>query len=396
MDDEALQKVQKARAGLVLDQPFFASIALRMELVEDTAALDPVFEKPTMWVNGVSIGYHPDFIKSLTLDELKGVFCHEVMHVVLLHNLRRNDRDKVIWNVAGDYAINPLIENAGLTLPKGRLRETQYDNLEAEAIYSKIYRPTPKGKKGQKPGPGQGSSDPGQTGEVRDYPGKDGKGNPTLAEIAEQEQAQKIATQQALTAAKQAGNLPGNLERLIDELLEPVIPWKEVLARFVDSHAANDYTWTLPNKRYLTSGLYLPALRNPELGLILWGIDTSGSINQHQINEAIGEGKGAIRAYTNTKLLVIFADDALQGEPVEIGSESDLELIKPKGGGGTSFRPPFEYVCQQGIDPKAAIYFTDGYCSDFPEVPEYDVLWILTVKNKNFRPPFGEVIYMER
>ncbi len=389
MDNEALQKIQKARAGLVLDQPFFASIALRMKVIEDTTA-------PTMWTDGTQIGYNPEFVKSLTLDELKGVFCHEVMHVVLLHNLRRNEREAPTWNIAGDYAINPLIENAGLTLPKGRLREAQFDNLEAEAIYSKIYRPTPQGKKGQKPGPGQGSSDPGQTGEVRDYPGPEGKGSPTPAQIAEQEQAQKIATQQALTAAKQAGSLPGNLERLIDELLEPVIPWKEVLFRFVDSHAANDYTWTQPNKRYLTSQLYLPSLRNPELGLILWGIDTSGSIMQHQINEAIGEAKGAIRAYANTRLFVIFADHAVQGDPIEIDNDTDLELIKPRGGGGTSFKPPFEYAAKEGLDPKAAIYFTDGYCSDFPEAPGYDVLWILTTENRNFKPPFGEVIYMER
>jgi predicted metal-dependent peptidase len=408
MDKEAHTKFTKARAGLVLDQPFFASIALRLKVQEDPTS-------PTMYTDGVNLGYNPEWINSLTLDELKGVICHEVMHVALLHNLRRDNREHDQWNIAADYAINPILLDANMTLPKGDPGSPadpqtirQYEGMSAEEIYNKL----PKLQKGKDKEKGKGGSgafgqqgeeetqqqgnDPGKCGEVRDFPSPSGQPTPTPAELAQQEQEQKIQTQQALTAAKRAGTLPGSLERLIDDLLEPIIPWKEVLARFVDTHAKNDYDWTRSNKRYAAQGLYLPALRNPELGNILLAVDTSGSITQKQVTEFIGEIRGILRSYDKTNLTVIFCDHAIQGEPQTIEQEADTEILKPKGGGGTSFKPPFEYAEEQGLTPKAAIYFTDGYSSSFSDPPDYDTLWVLTEKNDSFNSPFGEVIYMEK
>lgn len=390
MDKEAQTKLTKARAGLVLDQPFFASIALRLRVQEDTAS-------PTMWTDGKDLGYNPDWINTLTLDEIKGVISHEVMHIALLHNLRRDQRDMGNWNIAGDEAINPILLDAGMTLPKEGLIQRTYENMSAEEIYNRLPKPRKgKEKPGDQPG-GQPGTDPGKCGEVRDYPGPDGQTTPpTPAQMAQQEQQQKIDTQQALTAAKRAGNLPGSLERLISDLLEPVIPWKEVLARFVDTHAKNDYTWTTPNRRYTPQGLYLPALKNPEIGNILLSVDTSGSIDQSQLNEFVGEIQGILKAYDKTTLTVIFCDHAIQGEPQTLDPDGDARTLKPKGGGGTSFKPPFDYAEENGLQPKAMIYFTDGYCSSFPKAPEYDTLWILTGQNENFKPPFGETIYMEK
>ncbi len=404
MDKEAQAKFTKARAGLVLDQPFFASIALRLTVKEDPTA-------PSMWTDGKTLAYNPAWIKGLTLDEVKGVLCHEVMHVALLHNLRRDDREIDRWNIAGDEAINPILLDAKMTLPKEGLTDRTYEGMSAEEIYNRLPQPQPQGGQGegndpgeekqpeqqdQQGNPGKGN-DPGRCGEVRDYPGPDGQqGPPTPAQIAQQEQQQKIDTQQALTAAKRAGTLSGSLERLIDELLEPVIPWREVLARFVDTHASNDYTWTTPNKRYAAHGLYLPALRNPEIGNLLLAVDTSGSIDQTTLNEFIGEIRGILRAYSNTSLTIIFCDHAVQGEPVTLDNDTDAESLKPKGGGGTSFIPPLVWAEENDMQPKAAIYFTDGYCSEFPTPPDFDTLWVLTEKNESFNPPFGETICVER
>jgi predicted metal-dependent peptidase len=200
-----------------------------------------------------------------------------------------------------------------------------------------------------------------------------------------------------LTAAKRAGSLPGSLERLIDELLEPVIPWKEVLARFIDSNAANDYTWTLPNRRYLPQGIYLPSLKSPELGHIGIFDDTSGShFSAEQQRKALSEIQGILTSYQNVKATLIFVDTKVQGEPIELEADLEINIPKPQGGGGTSFRPPFEYAEEHALEIKAAIYITDGECSNFPEPPDYETLWLLTEANRNFNPPFGEVITMEK
>jgi len=412
-------KFTKARAGMVLDQPFFASIALRMDVKEDPAAV-------TIWTDGKTLGYNPKFIDKLTLDETKAVIAHETLHIALLHNLRRNNRDKETWNKAGDYAINSILEEAGFKLPAKRLLDPTYNGKAAEQIYNAIYnvpgeeeteqkKPQPKpDPNGDQQGAGQGNSpvpgpnpgqtpapnpappppnpDPGQCGEIRDYP------DPSPAGIAQQEQQQKITTQQALTLAKRQGKAPGDLERLIKELLDPVIPWKEVLARFIDQAARNDYTWTIPNPRYIQQGLYLPSLKSQEIGNILLAIDTSGSIEQRDLDEMTSEIYGITKAYHNTTLTVLFCDTKIQGEPLTITDEADLEKIKIRGGGGTDFRPPFQYAEDNELAPAALIYLTDGECDRFPEAPTFPVLWTLTQKPRydKWNPLFGETLILRQ
>ena len=368
-----------------MDSPFYASLALKKEWIEDTTC-------PTGWTDGTKYGYNPDWIKTLTLPQTKGFMKHEVSHIALNHNLRMGDRDHETFNEAGDYIINPMILEQGDELPPGNLNDPQFKGMYEEQVYDILYARKKKQGKGK---PGQGSGDPGGCGEVRPFPSPSGKPKPTPAEIAQQEQAQNIETQQALTAARLAGNLPGNLERLIKDFLEPIIPWREVLARFVDSQARNDYSWQRPNPRYIPHGLYLPILKNPELGNLGFFDDTSGShFSAEQQQKALSELRGILTAYEKAQLTVIFVDHAIQGEPITIEANDDIDVLIPKGGGGTSFVPPFQWIQENGIDLKAAIYITDGYCDEFPDPPDYEVLWILTNKNESFQPPFGEVIFM--
>lgn len=403
-------KITKARAGLVLDAPFFASILLKHEIKEDPAT-------PTAWVDGKTMGYNPQWIESLSLDEIKGILCHEVMHVAAAHHLRRDAREHETWNLAADYAINGIIEEAGFKLPPGRMRSPHFDGKAAEEVYNTLYaqKPEPgKGQQGQQnpptgntprknpnPGnePGQTppappqNNDPGGTGEVRDLPGKDGQ-PATESEKREADQQRKIDVQQAALAAKRCGKLPGSLERLIEEISEPVLDYREILARFVDQAARNDYTWTHRNPRY--SAFYLPALRAPELGTIALFIDTSGSIGQDEIKTFIGETQGILAAYPGSKIFALFIDAEIQGQPVEIEPGDTLDALrKPPGGGGTDFSPGFNYLDEHPeTDPKAIIYFTDGECSRFAPEPEKPVLWILTHKNRSFSPPYGEIIHI--
>jgi len=182
--------------------------------------------------------------------------------------------------------------------------------------------------------------------------------------------------------------LPGALERIVEEMLEPVLDWRELLRRFVDTTAKNDYSWFPPNRRHIHNGLILPSLRSQELKNVTMAMDTSGSITDEDLKAFEAEVRAIIQDYrANTK--VIYCDAKVQSVE-EFDADMPVEL-HPAGGGGTDFRPPFEHIEEAGEYPVCMIYQTDGWCDSFPEEPPYPVLWVLTRRNENFIPPFGEV-----
>lgn len=369
--DTAREKITKARAGLVLDSPFFGSLALRQTLKDDPSC-------KTLWTNGRTIGYNPSFVHGLTLAEVKGALAHEVLHIAAAHHARRQNRKPEKWNVAADYAINDILTGAGFVLPKGAL--TGYGtNQEAESIYN--YLPDPPQDQGA------GDPDPGGCGEVRDATAPDGQ-EAGPGDLKQAEAEARVAVSQAAQAAKKCGKLPAGLERLIDTILNPQVPWREVLRRFIDQASRNDYTWTRPSTRYLASGLYLPSLYNQEIRPLAVAVDTSGSIDQETINQFAAE-LSAIIEETKTTATVIYCDSKVKN--VETFDPASLPLtLHPIGGGGTDFRPPFAEVDKLGLEPSCLVYLTDGECYSFPDAPEYPVLWA-TIGNRFFTPPFGEV-----
>lgn len=366
----AKEKVLKARKGLVLDHPFFGTLALKPELKEDSTC-------QTGWTNGRVIAYNPPWIETLDLDETKGFFAHEVFHNGSLHHLRRGNRDPKKWNVACDYALNGILLKEGFRLPPGALYNSQYDGLSAEAIYNMLPEDAGEGEGG----------DPGGCGEVRDDPG-------ASDEAQNQEQAAEwtIAVNQSKQLADKCGKLSGGMKRLIEGMVAPKVDWREVLRNFVQVASRNDYSWKAPNRRFLSQGVYLPILKSMELGDLAVFIDTSGSINEEAL-AAFGSEINALKdEYSGSYVVVLSCDDAVTNIQ-EFGADEPVTL-EPVGGDGTDFRPPFEWMDTNGTIPSCAIYFTDGYCSSFPPDPGYPVLWVLWLKNEYFNPPFGEVVTM--
>lgn len=364
---DTMDKIRKARAGLVLDHPFFGSLALRQQI-----KIDP--DCQTAWTDGLTMGFNPDFIDQLPIDQLKSIVAHEVLHVGLAHHARRQERDPKKWNAAADYTVNNLLVESRFSLPGSAL--IGFQGLTAEAIYNKI--PTPPDNKGD---------DPGKMGEVRDAPGKNGKPSPAEAAAAEAEAKATLA--QAAQQAKAMGRLPSSIARLVEELLQPKVDWREILKRFINQSAKNDYAWTPPNRRYIYKNIYLPSLRNQEIGEIVIAVDTSGSVSAAQINEFAAE-LTAIVEETPATVTVIYCDSKIKN--TETFNRDDLPIVlNPQGGGGTNFIPPFEHVEESEIQPACLIYLTDGECSRFPKEPPYPVLWGLTQKI-NLNPPFGESI----
>jgi predicted metal-dependent peptidase len=423
------QKLTRARTQLLLSQPFFGSLCLRLKL-----SPGPV---PTMATDGRRILYNPAFVGSLDPAELEGVLAHEVMHVALGHHCRRGERQRKTWNEAADYAINPILIGNGFTLPSGVLLDPSFDNLSAEEIYAQlIQRPgkggtsgelsppegNPSGGSSQQGGnpspsvqspqpsgssnncPGQplppqndaasketslGEDHPGGFGEVLDATDEDG--NPTSpAEKSRQEHEWAIAADQALRSAKMCGREPGNVARPLQESRQTRQDWRSILRDFVAATMPSDYRWTPPNRRHISRGLYLPSVDRSGLGRIAVAVDTSGSIGVRELEQFAGEISAIADEAKPEAIHVVYCDAAVQSSQ-EFGPGEPLEL-EPKGGGGTDFRPVFDWVAQNAINPVCLIYLTDLCCYSYPAPPEYPVLW---VTNSRRTAPLGETVRIE-
>ena len=390
---DALEKIVKARAGLILDQPFFGSLALRLTPKADAGA-------ETLWTNGREIGFNADYIDSLSLEHVKAVLAHEVMHCACAHHARRAGRDPTQWNTAGDYAINPLLTEAGFSLPEGALIDPAFAGKSADEIYGQLGQ-APKPQPGHDDGtdqtagngdgrpadgdghPGDGQADPGQCGEVRD--GHDGDMTPDQAE-----NEWKVAVTQAAQQAHAMGTLPAGLDRMARAIVEPRVDWRAVLREFIERSARNDYNWCPPSRRYLAQGLYLPSLTSDELPEIVVAVDTSGSIDQPTVDRFASEISAILEAY-DTTINVLYVDSTLQG--AQTFGRYDLPLdLDAKGGGGTDFRRPFDWIETEGKTPACLVYLTD-LCGRFPDAePDYPVLWVAT--ENHGEAPFGETVRM--
>lgn len=366
---KGVEKVIKARSSLLLSEPGYGLAAMSL-------ILTPVAEDhPVIWAmatDGVRLFFNPGWVESVPLDIIKGVIVHEVWHVWAKHDLRKEGRQHMPWNYAADAAINPVIRAAGYRLPEHAVGD-EFAGLNAEAIYPKL--PVIEVK-----------VEAWNVGGVLPNPGlSKGKNKGEM----EAERDQRI--HQWGEAAKRAGKLPAEFERLLNELLNPRLPWKEILARFVDTSARNDFSWLHCDPECVRFGCYMPTMYSEELGLIAYIGDTSGSIDQDQHKRAVSELQGMLRSYDNASIYCMWVDHALHNP--ELVTSDDVPLnIHPAGGGGTSFRPGFEHMEEAGIRPKCCVYATDGYCNDFADDPGYPVLWLVVENNPDFRPPYGEVV----
>lgn len=387
----AAEKITKARAGLILDHPFFGSLALRLKVKSDETC-------KTAWTDGVSLGFNPAFIDGLPLDQVKGLLCHEVMHCACSHHTRRGARDPKKWNIAGDHAINHIITDCRMSLPEGALLDPAYKDMSADEIYGRLPMPQDQGGQGQGQGQGQSGqdpagndqgqgNDPGQCGEVRDAQGQDGN-QASPADLSQAEQEWKIATTQAAQQARAMGKLSAGLARLVDEIVQPAVDWKAVLRRFVDQSAKGDYTWSRPNRRFIGQGLYLPSLHSEELKPLVIGIDTSGSIDHETLAQFAAEVRAILEDY-KTSATVIYCDSSINR--VDTFTHEDFpEKLEACGGGGTAFEPVFSYVDEHAIEPSCLVYLTDMYGSFPDQEPSYPVLWARIGQGKE--APFGETV----
>jgi predicted metal-dependent peptidase len=230
---------------------------------------------------------------------------------------------------------------------------------------------------------------PGGFGEVWDATDEHGH-TASPAEKCRQEHEWGIAAEQALQSAKAWGHEPAGIERPLSESRQSQQDWRAILRDFVTATAPADYRWTPPNRCYIASGLYLPSVERQGLGEIVIAVDTSGSIGRLELEQFAAETSAISEEAQPEAIHVVYCDAAVQYaqefrplEPVQ---------LEPKGGGGTDFRPAFEWVAKNNIVPVCLIYLTDLCCDSFPESPEYPVLWV-TDSRRTAR--FGETVRID-
>jgi predicted metal-dependent peptidase len=379
MDINAATKLTKARAGLILDNPFFGSLALRLKLVELNAI-------PTLAVDGKHIFYNAKYVNNLSLAVTKAAIAHEVMHCVWSHIARRGSRHPMKWNIAGDFIINDLLKtmkddkkNPCFELGSGWLLDPKYTVADwtVDRVYNDLPDPPPDG------GPGVG--EPG--GPQDDCMDAEG-GTQTEAQRTEVERDWKVATIQAANSARMQGKFPAELERFLDALFKPQVNWVEKLREFIDQVTKDDFNWTRRNKRF--EDVYLPALHNETMGEIVVVVDDSGSIDNETLQVFGSEIKAIMEDCRPAKTHLVFCDAAIHSH-YELEPDDVLPL-KIHDGGGTDFRPPFDLVEEKEITPMCLIYLTD-LCGPWHENPPvFPVLWVCTT---DIVCPWGETVHIE-
>ena len=453
--EEIETRLSAARTRLILDKPFLGALVLRLPL----QAADKSW-CATTGTDARKFYYNPEYIAELKPEEAQFVLAHEALHCGLSHFARRGHRVKHRWDIACDYAINPILLDEGLKPPPGSLMLNEYRGMTAEEIYPLIEdndmsetldqhlydkqdkqaeggqsqqqnpldqqnRKTEDGGEGQgeqpqqdsrgdQPSPrsGQGSndpqdSDPSQSGlpqQQGDAEGQQPQPDGTGLEKVQGAQPDPLTEKEkndlhvqwqqrlagAAQQAQQAGKLGDGMARMIDFFLQPTLPWRVLLARYMNSVSRDDYSYTRPSSRRGDPAIY-PSLRSAQMELVV-AVDVSGSIDREELSEFIAE-VDSLKAQVRARVTILTCDTSITCKnPWVFESWEHCRLPERIiGGGGTDFNPVFDWVERHDMRPDLLIYFTDAE-GRFPKLePNYPTVWLVKGKSPI---PWGQRIQL--
>lgn len=376
-------KISKAKARLLLDHPFFATLLIRTQVIITDAV-------PTAATDGKCYYYNPQLLEDSTVKEIMSDLVHEACHDSFLHSIRLGDRNPEIANYAMDYAINPILEECGFQPPKGGwLCDPKYKGWYWERIYDDLRRNPPKGgAQGKGPaGPEQPGTGPGGQ-SIRLYGDVLPAKASTPAEQAQAEQAAKQKIASAANMARMAGKMPGSLAAMLDGLLESRVPWTDVLRDKMLKVVKSRESWTRRNRRF--KGIYMPTRHERKMGPMIFSTDTSGSMwgKGQDLEKVCSEMAHCANQTRPESIRVIWADSRVSSEQLfESYDEFSHAALKPTGGGGTDMRVPLKHAEQ--YDPQVVVLMTDGYTPWPTSEPPFPLIVLCTTDQA---VPWGEVI----
>ena len=422
---ESAERVSRSVTALLREQPFFGSLALRLPIRPDAG-------RETLASDGREIRYAPEWVARTDAHVIETAIARVVLACALKHHTRRGGRDPDRWQRASQLVTHGLLRDAGFTLPPDA---EAWDGMSVEQAYDRLPEPEPDtgppgddgnpspggdaggagpgaddgspeggdddgddagglsdpadSGAGLEPGnPGQddcrdapSSRDPAGTGEVMDAPagtadGDDGQSGPSASGIAAEEQAWDEAMHQAASLAKAEGKMPGAVEETVRGAHASTVDWRTLLRRHMSDAAKRDYSWSVPNRRFIDTGLYLPSIRSEGIETIAVIVDTSGSLDPDTLAAFWSEVRDIATEIEPERVLVLQVDTAVR-DTAEFAAGDLPEDIVVRGRGGTDFRPGFAWLEEHGITPGVCLYLTDMECSRYPETePGFPTLWV--------------------
>lgn len=414
---EIRERLTRARIQMLMKFPFFGTLALNFKLIEDNSI-------PTAATNGKDFFYNTEFISKLKDGELVFLMCHEVMHAALGHIWRRGTRNHEKFNIAADYAIHSMLKqydrkSDGFQFAEGALYDQRFDNKSAEEIYELLPdKPTTKmgnsGKQGQGQGQGQKQSQgQGQSqGKGKNQGGSDWWDKQTLDDHSKWDEkstqedgdkkakdwSEKMISAAEMASAKMPGSVPGSIQRLVGELTNPKMNWKELLADFACISLA-DENFNPPAKRYngLTEcygcDVVLPDFNFDlaEMKDLIFVCDTSGSYSDEDLRNFFSECMGIKDQYADqVSGHVIYCDTKVQAD-YEFDNLDEIMEKKPVGGGGTALVRAFDYIKEKQdygeFDVSGVVVFTDAWDESYNDKGDDDYPFpFLFIVNSDRKP----------
>ena len=409
---EVYDRIIVARVGLLLRHPFFGNMATRLRIL---AADDWL---PTAAVDGRNLYYNTQFFNAMDNKEIEFVVAHEILHMVFDHLGRREDRNPMLYNIAADYKVNNLLVRDRIgTTPSivDCFQDFKYDADTSEEIYDKLFEDAKQaGKELQKlleeleqegemldehlDAEGEGDGEEGE--EEKDSNGNGVSKKPAKYSKEELKKIKDEIKEGMLSAAQAAGagNTPGEIARMIKELTEPKMSWRELLRQQIQSTIRSDYTFTRPSRKGWHTGAILPGMDFDETIDIAVALDMSGSIGDKQARDFLSEIKGIMDEYKDYKIKLWCFDTKVYNEQ-DFSADGGEDLLDYEifGGGGTDFDANWNYMKEQDYVPKKFIMFTDGYpWNSWGDEDYCDTVFIVhSHHDKNLQAPFGQTAHYE-
>lgn len=387
IDAAARERLVRARISLLMRHSFFGNIATHLKLVNADTEIE------TAATNGIQLLYNSRFIMKLRQKEVEFLVAHEVLHVVYDHLGRRAERDPSIFNIANDYAINADLKKHKVgefitTVPA--LYEQKYEGMASEAIYDDLM------KNIQKIDVNQlleklldvhmNTEDENGDNEIQGMSKEE-------RDILRQELKQVIIN---AASSEEAGRLPLGVTRLINDITNPIMPWRELIQTTLTSAIKTDFTWMRPSRRSWHMDAIMPGMTPGEEIDVTVALDMSGSISTTQAQMFLSEIAGMMDMFDGYTIRVMSFDTEVYNEQTFTSDNlDDISEYQPQGGGGTNFDCVFDFLKESGEVPKRLIIFTDGYpCGSWGDPDFCDTTFIIH-GNDTIVPPWGTYAYLK-
>jgi len=399
MNDPIIEKLTTARVGLLLKAPFFGNMATRMKLIDASDWC------PTAATNGRDFMYNTEFVKKLSVKKLEFLFAHEICHAIFDHFGRLGSRIPQLANIAQDYAVNQILvdERIGDKITEVKIcYDPKYRGLAWEEIYDELFEKSEKIPMEQllaqlgdlldehikeEEGAGAGNKDS----------DKEGKGKPSLSKEEAEQIRQEIKNAMIQSAAAAgAGKVPAGIQRMIKNITEPKMDWRQLVQQEIQSIVRNDYSFQRVNRKSMHSGAILPGMKEATTIDVAIAIDMSGSIGEEDATAFLSEIKGIMDQYEDYRInLWCFDTDIYNWKTITHDEAHELEEYVPEGGGGTDFEVNWTFMEENQIQPKKFIMFTDGYpCGSWGDEDFCDTIFIVK-GNTSANAPFGQTVIYE-